>query len=102
MPIRSDVGAEACPIVRALARERGLVCFDPQFVTVYEHDLGDTSDDSCTLELADGRTIYGPGDVVVAEGIRALSDDCWKVILERRRDAYLQAGYGGRAGAPAA
>jgi hypothetical protein len=43
MPIRSGLAADVFPIIRDLARERGLVLFDPQDLTVYypRHDEDD-------------------------------------------------------------
>lgn len=100
MPIQSALASDVFPIVRDLARERALVCFDPQRSTVYQPAPIGTSSGSGTLELADGRIIDGPGQELVEESIRGLSEENWFVVLEWRQNYYLQAGFGDRAGAP--
>ncbi|GAA1982502.1 hypothetical protein [Catenulispora subtropica] len=100
MPIQSALADDVFPIVRDLSRERGLVCFNPQGPAVYQSMNGSSSGESLTLELSDGRVIDGPGDVLVGESIRGLSESNWFVVLERRKNFYVQAGYGDQAGAP--
>ncbi|MGW2650036.1 hypothetical protein ACWC2T_35320 [Streptomyces sp. NPDC001393] len=100
MPIQSALADDVFPIVRDLSRERGLVCFDPQGPTVYQSAMGGAPGESFTLELSDGRTIDGPGGVLVEESVRSLSESNWFVVLERRKNFYVQAGYGDQAGAP--
>lgn len=100
MPIQAALANDVFPIVRDLARERGFVCFNPQSSTVYQSAVGSTPGGSLTLELSDGRTINRPGDVLIEESIRGLSESNWFVVLERRKNFYVQAGYGDQAGAP--
>jgi hypothetical protein len=99
MPIQSALAGNVFPIIRELARERALVCFDPQKSTVYQPASIDAAGLG-TLELADGRKIDGPDQALVEESVRGLSEDDWYVILERRPNHYLQAGLGEPAGAP--
>jgi hypothetical protein len=100
MPFQSALASTVLPIVRDLAKERALVCFDPQSSTVYQSAGVDAPGGSLTLELADGCTIDDPGQGLVEESIRGLSEANWYVILERRQNVYLQAGFGDQAGAP--
>jgi len=60
MPIQTALAKDVFPIVRDLARERGLVCFDPQNSTVYQLAAESAPGSSLTLELSDGRTISSP------------------------------------------
>lgn len=100
MPIQSALGSDVFAIVRDLARERGLVCFNPQGPTVYQPTVGSDSGESYRLELSDGRSIDEPRDTLVEESIRGLSQSSWFFVLERRKNFYVQAGYGDQAGAP--
>jgi hypothetical protein len=100
MPIQSALAGYVFPIIRDLAQERALVCFDPQRSTVYQPTATGGSGGSGTLELADGRKISDPNQVLVEESIHGLSEENWFVILERRPNYYLQAGLGVPAGAP--
>jgi hypothetical protein len=100
MPIQSAFAEDVFTIVRDLARAHALACFDPQNSTVYQPGSLDASSGSLTLEFADGRTIDGPTQDVLLEGIHGLSETNWYAILERRENHYLQAGYGDRTGAP--
>jgi hypothetical protein len=100
MPIQSSLAEYVFPIVCDLARDRRFVCFDPQASTVYQPATGNAPDNSFTLELSDGRVIAGPDLDLVLNSVRNLSGNNWFVVLERRQNFYLQAGYGDQAGAP--
>ena len=74
MPIQSAFAEDMFPIVRDLAKERSLVCFDPQKSTVYQPGGASVPNGSLTLELADGSTVGGPAQVLVEDSIRGLSE----------------------------
>lgn len=101
MPIQSALADDVLLIVRDLSRERGLVCFNPQGPIIYQSAIESRgSGESFSLELSDGRTIDDPGFALVEASIRGLSEGNWFVVLERRKNFYVQAGYGDQAGAP--
>jgi hypothetical protein len=101
MAIRSRLAADVFPIVRELARERRLVCFDPQRSVVYQTASENAeAGNPLTLELPDDRVLYGPTEALIEASVRGLSEVNWFVVLERRKNYYIQAGYGSKAGAP--
>lgn len=99
MPIQSVLADAVFPIIRELARERDLVCFDPQGSRVYQPAAVGTAR-AGTLALADGRSIDGPDRKLVEECVRGLSEKDWFVTFKRRPNFYIQVGCGDRAGAP--
>lgn len=101
MSIQSARLTDLFPIIRRLARERRLVFFDSQHSIVYQPALENIeASDLLTLEISDGRVIDGPTEAMVEGSVRGLSGANWFVILERRENQYIQAGYGEEAGAP--
>jgi hypothetical protein len=102
MPIQSALAADVSPIIRGLARARRLVCFDPQrSVVVYQPASENVvAFNPLTLELSDGRVIDGPTDALIEVSVRGLSEVNWFVVLERRENYFIQAGYGDKAGVP--
>lgn len=101
MTMQSRLAADVSPIVRELARERRLVCFDPQRSVIYQPAPENVAaSDPLTLKLSDGRVFDGPTEALIEVGVRGLSEVNWFVILERRENYYIQAGYGDKAGAP--
>lgn len=100
MPIQSPLAEDVFPIVRELARERELVCFDPQRSLVYQPEVGGAAGQVGSLSLADGRNIDGPSLGLIEECVRGLSEKDWFVVFKRRPDFYIQIGFSDKAGAP--
>jgi hypothetical protein len=100
MTIQSPLAADVFPMILQLARERGLVLFDPQSGKTYLPGPANGPENSYTLELSDNRVIFGPDRALLSKCVRALSNDRWFMILERSTGAYLQVGVGERAGVP--
>jgi hypothetical protein len=101
MPIQSALAGDLFSIIRQLAAERGLVCFDPQRGMVYHPVVDRGAGRIAILELANGSKIATPDQVQVENGVRSLSAEDWFVILEREQNYYIQAAYGVEGGAPA-
>jgi hypothetical protein len=100
MTIQSPLAGAMFPVIRQLARERGLVLFDPQSSKIYLPGPANSPDNTYTLELSDNRVIFGPDRALVSKCVNALSGAHWFMILERSSGAYLQVGVGERAGVP--
>ena len=100
MTVPSAYAADVFQIVRELARERRLICFDPQRSVAYQPGPENVAAfNSLTLELSDGRVIDGPTEAMIEVSVRRLSEANWFVVLERRKNHYIQVGYGDKAGA---
>ena len=99
MAFRSPIATEALPVVRELAHDRGLICFDPQASQVYQRSES-ASDESTSLELHGGRKFVDPSEALIEKSIRGISRDRWFAILELGKDRYIQVGYGENAGVP--
>jgi len=96
MAIPSSVKDRVEPIVRRLAAERGLACFDPQNSVVYnpiDRQLAATQ-----LELYGNEIVLDFDQQVLASAIRNLSDSKWYAILRRGAEEYIQVGLGPQAG----
>lgn len=88
-----EVGAA----VVGLAREHGLVCYEPQSHLLNPNAAGHTA--GFTLTSADGPDIPDPTAKRIGERIRHLGPDNHFVILERSDGWFVQVGYGPAAGA---
>jgi hypothetical protein len=102
MTFRSALAAQALPFVRELARDQGLVCFNPQSTLVYQPPVPGApapgAPEPVSLRVHGRREVVSPGGELIARGVRGLSREHWYAALERDDQHYLQAGYGPNAG----
>jgi hypothetical protein len=99
IPIVSSLAPDVAPVIIDLARERGLVCFDPQSVAVYQPVETSASGGPPRLQLADGSVIHDPDRQAIENSIHGLSRKNWYVVFLRSENNYIQAGCGEQAGA---
>lgn len=97
LAIRRSVAHTVGPIVRELAHESGLTCFDPKSGSVL-HPLVPNDSESSSLECFSGEVIRNPSVARIGEEIRSLTSDKWYTILEVAPQRYIQIGYGKEVG----
>jgi len=89
-----STAAEASPFVLELAKQHGLVCFDPQSGQIHQPDTGA----ALHLESCDGSRIYNPTRQDLRRALDSLSPDNWYACLEREPGWFVQVGIGSYAG----
>jgi hypothetical protein len=99
MPIIWPRAAEMRTVVRELAAEHGLVCFDPQTGDV-DNPVRPMAPGALRLELCDGSVIDEPDLPRIRRELGRLSSHNWYAVLERSPDWYTQVGLGQEAGVP--
>lgn len=98
MPIAWSRAEEISSAVRTLAREHGLVCFDPQAGVV--HAPGAESPRRLHWQCCDGTALVRPDVASIEHELDRLSERNWYAVLEDEDERYVQVGLGGRAGVP--
>jgi hypothetical protein len=96
MPIAWSQAEEIGSTVRTLAREHGLVCFDPQARVV--HAPGAESPRRLHWQSCDGTALIRPDAAKIRHELDRLSELNWYAILEDGDDRYVQVGLGRNAG----
>jgi hypothetical protein len=86
-------------IVKELAAEHELVCFDPQHMEVRQPPAFSTIP-GLRLTSRDGSLVVDPDLPALREGLQRLSSQNWFAILEVRPEWYVQVDFGPQAGAP--
>lgn len=89
--------AQVGPTVQELARQHGLVCFDPQSGVVHHPPLSRPAG-SLLLESGNGSAVIDPNAEVLREQLGQLSPTNFYACLEREAGWFVQVGIGQRAG----
>ncbi|WP_328603411.1 hypothetical protein OG943_25355 [Amycolatopsis sp. NBC_00345] len=96
MPITGARAEEIGSAVRTLARQHGLVCFDPQAGVVHTPDAG--SPRQLHWQCCDGTTLARPEVASIERELDRLSERNWYAVLEDEDARYVQVGLGRNAG----
>ena len=89
--------AQVGPTIQELARQHGLVCFDPQSTVVHHPPLS-RPPGSLLLESGNGSAIIDPSPEALREPLAQLSPANSHASLEREQGWFVQVGIGQRAG----
>lgn len=96
MSITWSRAEEVGSAVRKLAREHGLVCFDPQDRVV--HAPGAESPRRLHWQCCDGTAVIRPDVASIEHELDRLSERNWYAVLEDDDERYVQVGLGRNAG----